>query len=316
MDTAPSATDVTDPHTDTDADADTSVDSDSDTDTARGPTSEGLATAEPRIDRIRVYPVKSLDPVDVDTAAVLPDGGLSADREWAIVDADGDYVNGKRERAVHRIRSRYDPETTRLWIRLPAWDEARSYVLSTPSDRDAVTAALTAYFGYDVAIRRDETGGFPDDTAAAGPTVISTATIHEVAGWFDGIDPEGMRRRLRANLEVSGVPPFWEDHLFADSGAVVAFELRGEDGRSVPFEGVNPCQRCVVPSRDPDTGAETPDFRETFMRRREATLPDWSGGDRFDHSFRLMVNTRVPRAAVGRRVAVGDAVRRLGVREA
>jgi hypothetical protein len=300
MDTGPSARD----------------DADSQTDAAREPASTEAANAEPRIDRIRVYPVKSLDPMAVETATVLPDGGLSADREWAIVDADGDYVNGKRERAVHRIRSRYDPETTTLWISLPEWDGERSYVLSSPSDRAAVTDALSAYFGYEVAVRHDETGGFPDDTAAAGPTVISTATIHEVAGWFDGIDPEGMRRRLRANLEVDGVPAFWEDRLFAGSGEVVGFELRGDDGRSVPFEGVNPCQRCVVPSRDPETGAETPGFRETFMRRREATLPDWSGGDRFDHYFRLMVNTRVPPAAVGRRVAVGDALCRLGVRDA
>jgi hypothetical protein len=72
------------------------------------------------------------------------------------------------------------------------------------------------------------------------------------------------------------------------------------------FEGVNPCQRCAVPTRDPDTGAETPGFRERFLERREATLPEWAARDRFDHYFRLMVNTRVPPETVGTEVAVGD----------
>jgi hypothetical protein len=115
---------------------------------------------------------------------------------------------------------------------------------------------------------------------------------------------------------IGGVPAFWEDRLFASRDEVVAFELDGDDGPSVRLEGVNPCQRCVVPSRDPETGAETPGFRETFMRRREATMPEWSGGDWFDHYFRLMVNTRVPAESVGGRLAVGAELRRVGVRDA
>jgi uncharacterized protein YcbX len=156
-----------------------------------------------------------------------------------------------------------------------------------------------------VSLRFDRGRGFPDDTDASGPTLISTATIREVASWFDGIDEEGMRRRLRANLEVGRVPPFWEDHLFADRDHVVPFTVG-----DVTLEGVNPCQRCVVPSRDPDTGAETEGFRRRFVRRREETLPAWSGGDWFDHSFRLMVNTRPPAdsAVAGREIRVGDRI--------
>ena len=144
--------------------------------------------------------------------------------------------------------------------------------------------------------------GQHDDRERHGPTVVSTATLREVAAWFD-FDVESARRRFRANLEIGGVPPFWEDRLFTDSGEVVRFTV----GDAV-IDGVHPCQRCVVPSRDPDTGAETPDFRETFVRQREATMPPWTDCDRFDHPFRLMVNTRVPTESDGRTVRVGDPV--------
>jgi uncharacterized protein YcbX len=70
----------------------------------------------------------------------------------------------------------------------------------------------------------------------------------------------------------------------------------------------------VVPGRDPDTGAETPEFRETFVRQREETMPPWTDSERFDHSFRLMVNTRVPEESDGVTVEVGDEVEILGTR--
>lgn len=150
--------------------------------------------------------------------------------------------------------------------------------------------------------------GQHDDRERHGPTIISTATLQEVAAWFE-FDVESARRRFRANLEIGGVPPFWEDRLFSDSGEVVRFEIG-----DATVDGVNPCQRCVVPGRDPDTGAETPDFRKTFLERREATMPDWTDSDRFDHAFRLMVNTQVPETSARTPVEVSDPVEILGSR--
>ena len=150
---------------------------------------------------------------------------------------------------------------------------------------------------------------YPDDTALSGPTVISTATIEEVASWYEGITAEGVRRRLRANLEVDGVPAFWEDQLISDHDHGVAFDVG-----DVRFTGVNPCQRCVVPSRDPYTGEETLGFRTTFLQRREETLPEWVDTTRFDHYFRLMVNTTVSPDERGGAVRVGDEVADTSVR--
>jgi uncharacterized protein YcbX len=113
-----------------------------------------------------------------------------------------------------------------------------------------------------------------------------------------------MRVRLRANVEIDGVPAFWEDRLYGADGAPVAFRV-GE----VALEGTNPCARCVVPSRDPLTGAEIATFQKIVAQRRAATLPAWAERSRFDHFYRLAVNTRPAGAQTGRTLRVGDAVR-------
>ncbi|MFB6309670.1 MAG: MOSC domain-containing protein, partial [Salinirussus sp.] len=112
-------------------------------------------------------------------------------------------------------------------------------------------------------------------------------------------------------LEIGGVPPFWEDKLFGDAGEVIAVDIG-----DVTLEGLHPCARCVVPARNPDTGAETPNFRQRFIEHRRDTRPSWTAGDRYDHDFRAMVTARVPDPAVGRTVAVDDPVRIRGSRKA
>lgn len=264
------------------------------------------------LDRIAVYPVKSLDPYAPDRATVLENGGLTHDREFAMVDADGNYVNGKRERATHRLRSRFHPggeagdgthESGPALSLRPNDAETWERFSLADGERGPLEAWLTDHFGYEVRIERDERGGYPDDPHAAGPTVVAAGTLAAVASWFD-FDATEARRRLRPNLVVDA-PAFWEDRLYSatDRERVVPFSVG-----DVPFEGVNPCQRCVVPSRDPDTGEETPGFRERFVEKRRETRPEWAGEAWFDHDFRLTVNTTVPRDAVGGTVAVGDAV--------
>ncbi|MFB6142669.1 MAG: MOSC domain-containing protein [Halorientalis sp.] len=255
--------------------------------------------------RVTVFPVKSLDGLALERATVGDRGALDLDREYALFDADGDYVNGKATSEVHRIASWFDPGTHALTVDAPGMDEA-TFALADADGRAAAGAWFSDFFGREVTVEPDDAGGFPDDEALHGPTVISTATLRAVAGWFD-LPVESVRRRFRANLELGGgdddLPAFWEDRLFADHGEAVPFEIGG-----VTFEGRNPCQRCVVPTRDPDTGEALAGFRETFVRRRRETLPEWTDSDRFDHPYRLMVNTVVPESAVGGTLQTGDAV--------
>jgi uncharacterized protein YcbX len=288
-----------------------------------------------RIAELVAYPLKSNDGVALDRAELGAAGALRGDRTYALVEAgvdpheasvggSGGYVNGKREPAVHGLRASYeladstdatptdatptDATPTAVTLSRPARAETETDAderrFALPDESDALEAWVGDYLGYAVDLVREPDGGLPDDRVANGPTVVSRATLETVAGWFDAVaDATEMRRRLRPNLVLDDCPAFWEDRLFADRGEAVRFAAGDAE-----LLGVNPCQRCVVPSRNPDTGAEIDGFRETFMKNRRATLPDWTESDRFDHDFRLMVNTVVPEAEWGSTLAVGDEV--------
>jgi len=251
-----------------------------------------------QVAHLRVYPVKGLDGVALDSAAIRPGGTLAHDREYALFDADDEVINGKRTARIHELATDFDPDAHVLTVETPT-GECRSFDLD--ADRARAETFFGEWFDIDVTIRRDESVGHVD-RPDMGPSVVSTATLRTVASWFDDLTVEGVRRRLRANVEVSGVPAFWEDRFVGDGAPT--FEAGG-----VRFEGVTPCGRCVVPTRDPDTGEALPEFRERFVRKREETVSEWADRDAFEHFYTLMLIARVPEDDRGQPIQVGDEVR-------
>jgi len=255
----------------------------------------------PELAQIFVYPIKALDGVAIAQATVLPSGALQHDREFAIVDAQGNVINGKRTAKVHGIRSRFDLGTRTIALRTERESEAITFHLDR--ERSAVEQWLSAYFGFAVTLLQNRETGFPDDTNSPGPTVISTETLRTIAGWFPNLSLEAIRRRFRSNLEISGVEPFWEDSLFGTADRVVPFHLG-----NVQFVGVNPCQRCIVVTRDAVTGEPYPHFQKMFVTKRKETFPKWAEASHFNHFYRLAVNTRIVQPQAGATLRVGDAI--------
>jgi uncharacterized protein YcbX len=256
----------------------------------------------PHLARIRIYPLKSFDGCDVDSARVLANGALEQDRRFALCDKSGNFVQGKRSALVHRLETGFDVASQVLEVRIRGAAEWNHFRL--PAERDRAVDWFGSFFGQPLELLENQRGGYPDDVEAAGPTVISTATLTEVAAWFPGMSVEECRRRFRANLEIDGVEAFWEDRLYAAAGELVQFQIG-----AVRLAGVNPCQRCVVPSRDSTTGQATPHFQRTLAERRQQSLRSWADRSRFDHYYRLAVNTRGVAADAGRFLRIGDAVR-------
>jgi uncharacterized protein YcbX len=251
-----------------------------------------------RLAHIQVFPVKSLDPCVAKEAFVLPTGALRHDRQFALVDATGKFINGKRTPLVHSIRSRLDFNEGRLHLEI----DGREKSFEMDGDRAVLEAWLSDFFSMPVNVVEDRVNGYPDDLNAPGPTVITTATLETVASWFQ-LTLDDARIRFRANLEVGGVEPFWDDRLYGEKGQVVRFQIG-----DVLFEGVNPCQRCVVPPRNPRTAEEIHRFQRIFAERRKETLPTWAAVSRFDHFYRLAVNTRIASGQAGGPIKVGDEV--------
>jgi hypothetical protein len=252
-----------------------------------------------KVTNILIYPIKSLDGVLCDRVAVISPGALKFDRRWAMIDKNGNYVNGKNNPQVHQLRTEFDLSQPSVTFH----DNSTSSSFHLVTETVAINQWLSNYFQQPIMLQERVAGGFPDDEEAYGPTVISTATLETVASWFPPLSVENARSRFRANLEISEVPPFWEDQLFAESGEVSNFQIG-----SVLVQGINPCQRCVVPTRDPKTGEKYPQFQRIFNQQRQKTLPSWTTPSRFNHYYRLSVNTRIPPSQIGKMIHVGDRV--------
>ena len=265
----------------------------------------------PTLDRITIYPVKSLDGVDVAECGVLACGALENDRRWRLVDLDGRVVNAKRTPRFHRIRAEYD--LAERLITLSFWtdgstDPAHTFPLSPGPEGPCKW--LSEALGLRVLLEERCDGGFPDDREAPGPTLVATASLEEVARWF-GLDLAEARRRFRVNLEIGGCEAFWEDTLasparvgvpsLADLPADLAIdpyadlpplEPREFAIGEVRFRATGVCKRCPVPSRESRTGAVKELFREAFEARRGRGLRADVDVGRWGDFYRLGVNTR------------------------
>ena len=258
----------------------------------------------PRLALIQLHPIKALDPVRVHEARIGPGGGLTFDRTWALYSDDGQWVNGKRTAAVHLIRAAYAPDVSSVTLSVPGDSrKTPSKSFSFPDDTTPAAEWFSDFFEQHITVRYSPEG-FPDDTIANGPTIVSTASLETVGDLFSGLDVDEARRRFRTTLEIEGVPAFWEDQLFGkDERSAVRFRI-GE----VHVEGSNPCARCPVPPRDPQTGAELIGFQKCFSEFRRANLPSWSPAERFDHFYRFATNTRVASSEFGKILRLGDPI--------
>jgi uncharacterized protein len=264
-----------------------------------------VTEVEPRLTQIAIYPIKSLDGKVVDNAQISAGGALSFDRRWAIVDGDGKIVNAKRTSKIQQIRSRFDfvESADRLSVSLATTDRPNSQIFCLTTELDELAQWLSEFFGFSVSLSENTVVGFPDDLAAYGPTIVSTATLLAICEWFPDLDLAEVRRRFRTNLELSDVPAFWEDRLFSNLGKVVDFQLG-----NIQFQGINPCQRCIVPTRNSQTGNVTAKFQQIFTQYRQQTVPTGINLSRFNHFYRLGINTQIPHSEADKFLSTGDLI--------
>lgn len=255
----------------------------------------------PYLAKILVYPIKSLDGVEVSQARILPGGALENDREFALFDPQGRVVNGKRTAKIHQLRSTFDLAARTVSLRIQ--DQEQEYHFHLDSDRSDLAQWLSEFLGDTITLQQNQQMGFPDDTVASGPTVVSTATLQQVASWFPDLTLEQIRNRFRANLEIEAAPAFWEDQILGEADQLIPFQI-GE----VKLWGSNPCQRCIVPTRNPFTGETNPHFQKEFVAQRQATLPTWAVSSRFNHFYKLTLNTRVFADEAGKHLSLQDPI--------
>ncbi len=260
---------------------------------------------KPIIDRITIYPVKSLDGISLQKAEISNGGCLLHDREYAIKDSNGKYVNGKKNAKVHLLRLNIELEKEIVFFRHESETQWRQFSLTDNSEE--IDEYLSNFFEMPVRLHKNSEGRFLDVPDKSGMTILSTSSLQNIGEWFGELDLEEMRRRFRATLEIKNVTSFWEDHLFCDDETAIEF-LIGD----VHVLGMSPRARCVVPTRHPQTGDVIQGFQKHFADQRSVNLPQWSALNNYPHSYFLSVDCLIPSTEVGKLISVGDEVTIIG----
>jgi MOSC domain-containing protein len=222
------------------------------------------------------WPVKSLggEPVD----ALRVDGrGVAGDRAHAVLDVFKGAPRRLTAREMPRMlawRARYaqsdvDPREVPLPV-LSAPDGA-----SFSWDDPALPGALADDFGRAVTLQRDL--ALMQDLGDS-LLVTTDATLHAVGEALGGaLD----LRRFRPNVHVALDAPAYAEERWTGRTLRVG---------KVDLELLHPCERCAIPTRDPDTQVKDPRILRWLTREREGLFG---------------INAR---AVTAGRLAVGDPV--------
>ena len=257
---------------------------------------------EPVLSRITIFPVKSLDGITLQKSTITKGGCLLHDREFALIDENGSFIIGKSNSLVHTLRSAVDFENETISLR-PDTDETWNH-FHLKKEKTEIESFLTGHFGIKTKLIQNVTGRFLDIPDISGATILSTASLQEVSSWFDHMNLDETRKRFRATLEIDGVPAFWEDHLFSHEDRAIEFTVG-----DVTLYGNSPRARCVVPTRNPDTGVITHAFPKSFSRHRASTLPQWSNLEEYRHHYYLTVNCLIPPTEIGKTIETGNPIK-------
>lgn len=212
-----------------------------------------------RVAWISVAPVKGLTIAQRDEVLLEP-FGVRENRRFHLIGEDGRLLNGKQLGELMLVAADWDEQTRTLELRFPGGSVAAAEVeLGEPVTTSFYgrgvegrlvagpwADALSSFVGRPLRLVQPVEPGGGLDRSGGGVSLLSTASLEamrEAAGANGPVDP----RRFRMLFGVEGVGPHEEDSWLGRRvriGEATAL-LRGNVGR------------CIVTSRDPDTGART-----------------------------------------------------------
>lgn len=256
---------------------------------------------EPRLSGIRIYPVKSLDPVVLQEAE-MGVHSLKHDRAFALMDADGRYINGKRTGLVNQLRAEYN--LSEGSITLSKRGEDAKHVFNLEEGNPELLEFLSDFFEIPVVLVHRQKGELMDVPTRSSVTVVSQASIESLQKDLPNHSVEDLRLRFRPNIEISGVEAFWEEQLFRPSGEGIRFAIG-----DVEMTGMSPRARCNVPPRNPLTGETDKQFIKTMLVSRTKTLPANSFLPEYGNLYYFTVDTHLAEKEAGKVMKVGDLVR-------
>ena len=250
-----------------------------------------------RLTSLRVYPVKSLRGYEV-TLGRLEPWGLAEDRRWAVLTPSGEEVTAREVPELLRISARPTPRGVALaapghgdlTVDRPTSgpQQESDWIGRTTAAGPAAGAWLSAVVGRQVVLVHQvdpssdrrvkaEHGGHDGDSVSLADTAPLLLTTEVSLRRLDELvaataaergEPAPMplsMTRFRPNLVVDGERAFAE-HDWA--------RVRVGD---VELRFAESCDRCVLPTYDPDTLARTHEPTRTLARHRSWGGKVWFG---------------------------------------
>ncbi len=255
----------------------------------------------PTVSRIRIYPIKALDPVELQEAEVGVHS-LCYDREFAMITQDQRYMNSKRTGRINELKATYDLPNYIVHLTPRAGGAVESFHLL--HDKRKLEMYLENFFGEPLSLIQNEQGQLMDIPTASSVTIVSEASLKSLQQEFSDRTLEDVRLRFRATIELTGVDAYWEENLVGEPGVGMRIQV-GE----VEMIGVSPRARCNVPPRDPLTGITDKTFVKRMMKSREKTLPENSHLPKYGNLYHLTINTYIPESQKGKWIRVGDQIK-------
>ena len=230
-----------------------------------------------RVVRISIAPVKALGLVQPGEV-VLERGGVVGNRRFWLLDEQDVLFNGKREGALMSIRPEWDEATRRLALGFPDGRrvegvvelgepfDAKMYRVPRPSHRviGPWQDAISEYAGRALTLLWADQGAVDRAPEGGSVSVVSLASLDKLAE-ESGVTGPLDARRFRMLFDVDGIGAHEEDDWIGRGVRI------GE--ATVLFNG--DIGRCIVTSRDPDTGvADVPTLAALAAYRREGRTED------------------------------------------
>jgi uncharacterized protein len=235
-----------------------------------------MASEPIRVTALSTTPVKGLR-IGTPASVTLDREGVRGDRRFYLIDDRARMINGKHSGALSEIVAELDDERLTLTFadgsrvggatELGEQLETRffSSVRAARLVRGPFSAAISEHAGEALRLVRAADGASAIDRGLEGAvSLISRASLQRLAE--EAREPFLDARRFRMSIELDGVAPFAED-------AWLGRTLQLGDALIAPRGHVG---RCIVTSRDPDSGAvdlPTLDLLRAFRSGLATTEP-------------------------------------------
>ncbi len=253
----------------------------------------------PILSKIRIYPIKSLSHVEL-TESEVGTHSLLYDRQYAMIDETGRVMNGKRNPRVNLLQANYNLKDRKVSFINKETKHEESFDLDKGNKE--LDEFISDFFDTPLRLVENNLGQFMDIPKESSVTIVSTESLRFLEKRMDGYSIESLRLRFRPTIEISGVPPFWEETLYEDIGIGIKFKIG-----DVTMVGVSPRARCNVPPQNPETGELERSFVADMLKARNELLTEHSYLLELGRTtYFLTMNTFVPKSELGKRISIGD----------